>query len=99
MSPGIPPLRKPEWYDGEPADPIPRVAWVLAVACILTGAVIGWTLTPPRCADTWTLALPGTSGECPVGAYVAEHPETGGGALVVCRCRPEPRTHTPESRQ
>ena len=76
----------------------PRWLAAFVAAGVVLGSLLTLTLRPARCVDGWAYALPGTSGECPVGAYVAEHPETGGGALVVCRCRPEPRTHTPESR-
>lgn len=80
-------------------EPVPLWQSVLLVALIVAvGVTVVLTLRPPRCADGWTYALPGTSGACPVGGYVAEHPPIGGGALVVCRCRPEPRTYQPESR-
>lgn len=76
----------------------PRWLYAFAVGGFLAGVVVVLTLRPPRCRDSWTLATPGSDGECPVGGYVAEHPEVEGSALVVCRCRPEPRTYQPESR-
>lgn len=80
------------------AEVTPRWLWVFAFAGVLVGVLVTLTLRAPRCHDAWDYEVGDGSGQCPAGAYVAEHPEISGGVLVVCRCRPEPRTYAPESR-
>ena len=55
---------------------------------ILVGALFIGSLGPLRCSDSWTYAVPGQQGGCPVGSFLAERAESESAPaiLVVCRC-------------
>lgn len=63
-----------------------RVFAVGVAGGILVGAMFGLGLRPPRCNDSWSYAVPGQSGECPSGSFLAERAPSVVGVLVVCRC-------------
>lgn len=63
-----------------------RVFVLGVVGGILVGGLFVLGLRPPRCHDLWAYAVPGQSGECPSGSFLAERAPSPLGALVVCRC-------------